>query len=1248
MMRRKFTSSIFILFGFFAAIIFSAEIAFSQTVQPLLKPVVNNYTSFSTKQTRTQKPISKNSAFSINTDRNNAEDSGLPNPNATEIVSKRTINTKYFIDKDTATKFYKLVSYGGNLHYQKNGRLLTIDERLEPMANGLFEADNQQEPVGFNINLKTAFIETVAGKVNFNNWRLYGEKAGIKTVLAAADWSHYTAGDDGLMVYNIFPGIDAEMKVQRGAIKTNFIIRKTLFPAVDKLIFADRFNTNQNSGILTYLGSSGEHYKAAFLLNNKACLNINRAIAYTEKDAAKNYLYLDYTINKNELSFSLDAAYIDKHLISGSVIIDPLVEATATLAQNAITGSMNCGSYANSCNYKFSVSTPPQTTLTNVAFKWGFYANAPSGQNQGFFSLNSGTCSTGSIGVVNPTVNTGPGSVSTMGNFNYASSLIPCLPAPSCQSQDVAIELRFYNIYCGAGTGCSDTYVKANEPLVIKIEGHTLELNTITSPVAICNGSSATLGVTAQYGVPPYTYKWSNGATTSSIVVSPATTTNYDVVVTDQCANTINSTTTVTVNPVPVIQSITSNSPLCTGTQLNLSVPVVSGATYNWTGPNNFTSKNSNPSIPNTTVIQSGTYTVTETVNGCTSAPLSVNVEIGTPVTPSISITASATTICAGTNVVFTATAVNGGNTPKYQWQLNGNNVGANSNTYSNTALADNDAVTCILTSSAGCTTTPAATSNSVSLKVNLVVVPSISIQANNATTICGGTTVTFTATTVNGGSMPSYQWLLNGNKVGTDAAIYTNNTLNNLDEVSCVLTGNAVCVTSATAASNSIKFNVTPLVTPDVTITASATAICPGTKITFNATPVNGGNVPAYQWKLNNTDIAGANSSSYESSTLNNGDVITCILKSDITCVTTPFATSKSIAIAVSTPVTPSVNIGASATTICAGSTVTFTATAVNGGNMPAYQWKVNGVNAGTNNAVFSSTILNNGDVISCVLTGSTACATANTATSNSVNIVVNPVLVPSVSVVSSATVICAGTPVMFTASVVNCGNSPRYNWRINGNSAGVNSTNFTGNTLADGDVITCLVTPTDNGCYTTVNAVSTGIIIKVNPLPVVSAGKDTVVFRGSSFVLNGYAGGNIAKYYWVPTTYLSNPNIQNPVITPLVTTKYTLHAVSTANCEATADVTVKVLIKIVVPNTFTPNNDGINDTWAIAGLADYAGATIDVYNRYGQLVLHSNTYQQWDGTLNGKPLPVSTYYYVINPKNNMALISGWVALVR
>jgi gliding motility-associated-like protein len=84
-------------------------------------------------------------------------------------------------------------------------------------------------------------------------------------------------------------------------------------------------------------------------------------------------------------------------------------------------------------------------------------------------------------------------------------------------------------------------------------------------------------------------------------------------------------------------------------------------------------------------------------------------------------------------------------------------------------------------------------------------------------------------------------------------------------------------------------------------------------------------------------------------------------------------------------------------------------------------------------------------------------------------------------------------------------------------------------------------------------------------------------------------------------------------------------------------------------VPNAFSPNGDGINDTWRIKYLESYPGATVEVYNRYGQIVYHSLGYSvDWDGTYNGRPLPVATYYYIINPRNGREVITGSVTILK
>ena len=82
---------------------------------------------------------------------------------------------------------------------------------------------------------------------------------------------------------------------------------------------------------------------------------------------------------------------------------------------------------------------------------------------------------------------------------------------------------------------------------------------------------------------------------------------------------------------------------------------------------------------------------------------------------------------------------------------------------------------------------------------------------------------------------------------------------------------------------------------------------------------------------------------------------------------------------------------------------------------------------------------------------------------------------------------------------------------------------------------------------------------------------------------------------------------------------------------------------------NVFTPNGDGIGDTWVIKNLDMYPNAVVNIFNRYGSLVFHSvGDYIPWDGTIDGENLPSGTYYYVIDPKNKLSPISGPVTIFR
>jgi gliding motility-associated-like protein len=116
-----------------------------------------------------------------------------------------------------------------------------------------------------------------------------------------------------------------------------------------------------------------------------------------------------------------------------------------------------------------------------------------------------------------------------------------------------------------------------------------------------------------------------------------------------------------------------------------------------------------------------------------------------------------------------------------------------------------------------------------------------------------------------------------------------------------------------------------------------------------------------------------------------------------------------------------------------------------------------------------------------------------------------------------------------------------------------------------------------------------------------------------------------------------------------PLADKTYKLTVTAEGGCAASDEVFVKVLVAPEVPNAFSPNKDGINDTWNIQFLETYPGAIIEVFNRYGQIVYRSTGYsKQWDGTFNGNPLPVGVYYYIINPKNGRKQLTGSVSIIR
>ena len=249
-----------------------------------------------------------------------------------------------------------------------------------------------------------------------------------------------------------------------------------------------------------------------------------------------------------------------------------------------------------------------------------------------------------------------------------------------------------------------------------------------------------------------------------------------------------------------------------------------------------------------------------------------------TNVIVSVSIAPSANPVCAGTTVCFNATGLNGGSNPTYQWKLGSTNVGLNSPAFCYTPI-NSDIITCIFTSNAACASGNPATSNTITMIVNPNLPVSTSISAS-ANPVCSGTSVTFLASTINGGMNPFYQWKVNAVIVGISTNSYSYVPLTG-DHIVCVVTSNAICPTGNPATSNQITMTVNPNLPISITITASANPVCSGIAVNYTSATMYGGTTPFYQWKVNGTNV-GTNSPTYTYNP-SSGDQVSCILTSNI-----------------------------------------------------------------------------------------------------------------------------------------------------------------------------------------------------------------------------------------------------------------------------------------------------------------------------------------------------------------------------
>ncbi len=354
----------------------------------------------------------------------------------------------------------------------------------------------------------------------------------------------------------------------------------------------------------------------------------------------------------------------------------------------------------------------------------------------------------------------------------------------------------------------------------------------------------------------------------------------------------------------------------------------------------------------------------------------------------------------------------------------------------------------------------------------------------------------------------------------------------------------------------------------------------------------------------------------------------------------------SDDVIVTATTPEDPAVTLTASDDPACFGQTnVTFSAAATDV-TSPTFDFYVGGVlqQSSTLSTYSSSTILD-GQTVEVIVTTNSTCYNTQTA-SDQTSITVE--FEPSPVIGDPDFSICEGTATSLTV-FTSGGNVQWYQYTPgSGTIPTVNSTTYPILGLSQ---TTTFFAIEDNGVCPAVT--SDSVTINVDEMPVVTIGGPYTLFEDETVILDGFV--SVGSATWTGTTNLDDPTSTDPLYSPVEAeaglNTFTLTAVN-GNCTNSADVDVLVLLPITIPNVFTPNGDGDHDDFYIKGLESYAGATIEIFNRWGTPVYKdTGDIIPWDGMRNGEAMPVATYYYILDlgiANDESDRYTGSVTIVR
>jgi gliding motility-associated-like protein len=646
-----------------------------------------------------------------------------------------------------------------------------------------------------------------------------------------------------------------------------------------------------------------------------------------------------------------------------------------------------------------------------------------------------------------------------------------------------------YTLIGTSANGCKDT---ATQNIIVNSLPNISITNT--KPAFICPNDSISLN--ASGGI---SYSWQpasglSSTTSNNVTAHPTTNTLYTVIGSDgNCINT--DTISVFIkNITPAVVS-PDTAKICLGQTATFIAS--GGNNYTWLSPSNIVIGNSSSlSIsPNS----DSTYQLNYFSNGCKLTAFAP-VLVGTTV--DVKAFSSKDTICRGESV--TLTAQNGGN---FTWTSHSSLSGTIGNTVTATPVST---TTYTVTGGTGtCTDT-----GLVTVWVNAT--PTITGNTNYA--ICVGSNVTLSV-----GGATNYTWspglnltLINDSTVSVNPTSSTQYTVNS---------GIGNC-------KDTLLINVQVDATPaNVTVTPSATTVCNGSSLSVSAS-----GAITFSW----LPAANFNPSSGNTVTLLPTAATTyTVVGTNTICTDTSYFT-------INVLTTPTVTVNPTNSNICAGSSVTITAT----GNAPNYSWIPATGLSNTNSQTVSASPLSTTQYTVVGYNGT--CSDSAFTTVN----VFNPI---TISLNFTDSTICAMNTVTLTA-----GGAPNYSWFP---ASGLNTTN--------GSTVNASPTTTTN--YTVVgynNACSDTGIIKITVTPPINlsvTATENIICSGKQTTLTATA--NATTFSWYPSNGLTGNNTATVLASPLTSQTYTVTAIS-GNCSETATINIQVLTSLTVMANASPTS--------------------------------------------------------------------------